>query len=295
MEWEIQLIILYIYIHGIFDDKLFVYCQRFSNNSSSQKLTDVEVIVIFIWGIMRKHEEIKSIYEYANNHLRGWFPDLPSYEGYLQRLNRLSGVFAPLAEELLKNFPLSDYEENARLTDSMPIIMASGKRSGAAKVAQRIANKGYCPSKDIYYHGVKLHVLGIRRAGSLPVPEFAGISPASQHDLPVFAEIAPYLHGKKVYADKAYISALLRESLENQGNSLFAPPKKEKGREDLFMFEQLLSASISRVRQPIESFFSWIHRKTKIQTASRARSYNGLIVHVFGRFAAAMFMLAFNS
>ena len=61
------------------------------------------------------------------------------------------------------------------------------------------------------------------------------------------------------------------------------------------MFEQLLSASVSRVRQPVESFFNWIQQKTKIQTASKVRSYNGLIVHAFGRFAAAMFMLAFNS
>ena len=113
----------------------------------------------------------------------------------------------------------------------MPVIMAKGKRSGSAKAAQGFANKGYCPSKDVYCHGVKLHVSGIKRESALPVPEFAGISPASQHDLPVFSEIAPYLHGKEVYADKACISSLLKEALEKQDISLFAPPKKKrKGR-----------------------------------------------------------------
>jgi hypothetical protein len=49
------------------------------------------------------------------------------------------------------------------------------------------------------------------------------------------------------------------------------------------------------VRQPIESLFNWIQEKTNIQAASKVRSYKGLTVHVFGRLAAAMFMMVFNS
>jgi hypothetical protein len=52
---------------------------------------------------------------------------------------------------------------------------------------------------------------------------------------------------------------------------------------------------VSSVRQPIESLFNWIQEKTGIQTASKVRSYNGLMVHIFGRLAAAMFMMVFNS
>jgi len=294
MDWKIRLITLYLCIGDLYKNELWVYCQRVSNNYPPE-FTDEEVITVFIYGIMQGHTEIKYIYRYADRHLRDWFPCLPSYQAYVQRLNRISGVFSPLAEALLKNLPISGFERNIRLIDSMPIIMASEKRSGAAKVAQGFANKGYCSSKGIYYYGVKLHVLGNKREGALPLPEYVGLSPAKHHDLPVFSEIAPYLSGGEVYADKAYISALIEESLENQGVFLLTPVKKEKGQEHLFMFDRLLSTSVSRVRQPIESFFNWIQQKTKIQTASKVRSYNGLIVHAFGRFAAAMFMLAFNS
>ncbi|PEN04973.1 transposase, partial [Longimonas halophila] len=38
-----------------------------------------------------------------------------------------------------------------------------------------------------------------------------------------------------------------------------------------------------------------IEEKTGIQAASKVRSTRGLMVHVFGRFAAAMLLLAFNS
>ena len=57
----------------------------------------------------------------------------------------------------------------------------------------------------------------------------------------------------------------------------------------------LFSTAVSRVRQPIESLFNWLIEKTDIQTASKVRSTKGLLVHVFGRIAAAYLFLIFNS
>jgi len=57
----------------------------------------------------------------------------------------------------------------------------------------------------------------------------------------------------------------------------------------------LYSRAVSRVRQPIESLFNWIIEKTDIQRASKVRSSKGLLVHVFGRIAAAFIFLIFNS
>ncbi|WP_133128445.1 hypothetical protein [Legionella nagasakiensis] len=47
----------------------------------------------------------------------------------------------------------------------------------------------------------------------------------------------------------------------------------------------------NRSRLSIESFFSWVNEKTGIQIASKVRSYQGLMVHVFGRLAAALFIM----
>ncbi len=57
------------------------------------------------------------------------------------------------------------------------------------------------------------------------------------------------------------------------------------------MFESLLSTSISRVRQPIESLLSWFEEHTGIQMASKVRPLKGLMVHVYGRLVAAMYLL----
>ena len=46
-----------------------------------------------------------------------------------------------------------------------------------------------------------------------------------------------------------------------------------------------------RALPPIESLFNGLEEKTGIQRASKVRSYNGLLVHVFGRLAAAMWLL----
>jgi hypothetical protein len=57
--------------------------------------------------------------------------------------------------------------------------------------------------------------------------------------------------------------------------------------------DQWLSRAVRQVRQPIESLFNWINEKTGIQKASKVRSSSGLLVPVFGRWAAAMFILVF--
>lgn len=173
--------------------------------------------------------------------------------------------------------------------------MASEKRSGTAKVAPHLANKGYCASKQMYYYGVKLHVLGLRREGTMPLPEYVGLTPGSENDLVALRSIAGHLSGTELYADKAYSDVQMARALAEQQNvGIFTPIKKKKGQEELTMTDRAFSQAISRVRQPIESLFNWIEEKTGIQCASKVRSYQGLLVHIFGRFAAAMFLLVFN-
>ena len=296
MDWKDNLIALFLYTSQKYHQELWSYCQRMSNNKTQFKLSDEEVITIYLFGTIRGRSTIKEIYNYTKDHLIDWFPNLPSYAAFVQRLNRLDSVFPVLIESILEDFSSNDLLKNIRLIDSLPIIMANAKRSSKAKVANEFANKGYCSSKGIYYYGVKVHILGLKRTNTLPLPDYIGVTPASDHDLSAFRQISSLLHGGKLFADKAYIDELEREiQLKEQGVEKWTPAKKRKGQKRLDLFEQLLSTSVSRVRQPIESLFNWIEEKTKIQIASKVRSYNGLMVHVFGKLAAAMFLMVFNS
>ena len=66
------------------------------------------------------------------------------------------------------------------------------------------------------------------------------------------------------------------------------------GRNGLNMFEKMDLAFVSKIRQPIESLFNWPNEKTGIQKASKVRSANDLMAHIFGRLAASMFAMAFK-
>jgi hypothetical protein len=112
------------------------------------------------------------------------------------------------------------------------------------------------------------------------------------HDRKALEQIIPFLPFNMLtcYADKAY--QVQSEVIhQEQQVVLLTPVKKEKGQEFLDTADQWLSTAISPVRQPIESFFNWLNEKTRIQIASKVRSYQGLMVPVFGGLAAALFIM----
>lgn len=80
---------------------------------------------------------------------------------------------------------------------------------------------------------------------------------------------------------------------------MYTPIKGVKGKPEVlkqidFAYESLFSKAVSTIRQPIESFFNWMNEKTKLQNATKVRSLNGLIVHIFGKLAVCFLKTIFN-
>ena len=292
-----KLITLYCYICECYDKELRWHCERFSNNNSPD-FTDEELLTIYIFSMMEEEKyKVKSIHGYAKKYLHDWFPKLPSYQTFNNRLNRLAPAFPPLIACLLKEVDTTGVRFDVSLLDSMPIITCSGKRSG--KVATQITDKGYCSTKKLHYYGAKLHGIAFHRKGKLPLPEFFSLTKSSEHDLNAVREILPHLKNRAVIGDKAYSNKDLIEILEKEhGVSIYTPTKFIKGdsrltRQFKFAADKLFSTAVSRLRQPIESLFNWLIEKTDIQRASKVRSTKGLTVHVFGRIAAAISLWVF--
>ena len=101
MDPQYTLVRIYLFVCRRYQHRLRAAVQRQTGNSDPD-FTDEEVLTIYLFGIIEKRRTISEIYDYVTNHFPDWFPDLPSYGGYNQRLNRLSAVFAPLVEEALK-------------------------------------------------------------------------------------------------------------------------------------------------------------------------------------------------
>ena len=293
----LKLVEIYLYICKRYDEDLKYCCQRFSNNNK-QELTDQEIMTIYLYTILEEQRfKVKQIHRFANEYLRDWFPDLGSYAAFNNRLNRLSEAFKQLLTPLLEENRPEDCYFDQSLLDSMPIITCSGRR--APKVATEIIDKGKCASKGLYYHGLKLHALAFRTKNKLPFPEQLLITPASVNDLTVFKQAWSDIPDRCFFGDKIYCNREFFHELEKKNKSvMLTPVKAVKGQAEVLKqrdkaANDLFSRAVSKVRQPIESFFNWLIEKTDFQRASKVRSTKGLLVHVFGKMAAAFINLIF--
>lgn len=290
MDWLDRIITLYVFICDAYKNELHAYCERFSNYSDLS-FSDEEVLVIYMCGIMDGRRTKKQIYNHAKDYWHHLFPRLPSYVAFVQRINKIQDVFIPLIAKLQSKLPESFLSKSFRLLDSMPIIMAQQGRRFNAKVAPDIADKnGYCATKNMYYYGVKIHVVGSYTKGSIPVPEYIGLTASGVSDIRAYEQLLPELGNINLFADKAYQKGGKALFIE-QDTQVYTPVKKQKRQKFLDAADQLLSTAVSKIRQPIESFFNWLEEKTSIQMASKVRSSNGLLVHVFGRIATALYLL----
>ena len=289
MDWQARLIAIYLSVCDHCSNELQVCNQRMAPYADL-KFTDEEAITIYLFGIIDKKRDIKSVYDYADRHLRERFPNLPGYHAYVQRLCKVADVFPALLEKYcIRPLP----EAPAGLADSMPVILARQGRRFLAKAAPEQADSGYRPAWKLYCYGVKIRLIGDQRIGTLPDARYIGVTPAGTNDGKAFEQVSPVLPYREVYGDKAYEYLAHDSDILLLDFDVLTPVKKQKGQEVLDSSERLLSSAVSRIRQPIESLFNWIEEKTGIEYAAKARSYQGQLVHVFGRLAAAMFLWNF--
>jgi len=284
---QLKLIQLYCAVCHHYNTTLAAEVQRLSNNFRP-KFTDEECITIYLFGIAEGKFEVKAIHQFIRDYWLEWFPKLPSYQKFNKRINLLAPAFQTLFGLLMSEGTL-DESHIDHLMDSMPIVVANEQRSGSAKVAKGLCDKGYCSSKKMYFYGVKLHVLGQKRYQALPGVRMVHVEAASENDLTVAKDRLYAVRNIDIYADKIYADKTWSEELASRNVRIFTPVKKKKGQEFLDAADALYSAAVSRVRQAIESFFNWIQEKTHLQSASKVRSTDGLIAFIFARLA----MLAF--
>lgn len=237
---------------------------RLSNNNQPAEFTDQEAVTIYIFaGKYQRYFQISEIHEFATHYLYEWFPKLTSYTKFNHRLNVIQPIFCDMLLDIISNNIPQNASLKTQLLDSMPIITAKGKNR-TAKVAREIVEKGYCATKNLYYYGLKLHLLAFQRKRTIPFPNKIYLSSASENDLAVVREInwLDDLADTQVFADKAYCD---KEYFEPRKQAiqleLFTPVKTVKGtpehiKQHDYAYNKLFSTAVSTVRQPIERLLS---------------------------------------
>jgi hypothetical protein len=287
---------LYCYISEDKGIQQYLATLRMSNNQQQPVFTDEEVMTVYVFGIVSGIPKVRYIYDHTRNYLLDWFPRLPSYQAFNYRLNQLSSCFEVLVRSvncyaLLHDVQLLQYNDE-KVIDSVPIVVSRSNNYSAC-VAPQLCNKGFCASKNMYYYGLRLHVTAVVRPLHMPLPEVSWLTGARENDLTAARPWLEQMSNCKVYADKIYGDQPFNQVMQDRHNAtVITPVKKKVGQQYIDAAADLLSTAVSKVRQPIESLFSWMIERTQIQYAQRVRSEKGLLVHVWGKFAAALFLLA---
>src|SRR5215210_837 len=122
MTWKENLIKLYFYISEYRGIQRYLSGMRMSNNYKPA-FTDEEVMTVYVFGITQGFSKPKHIHKYTKSHLSDWFPLLPSYQGFNDRLNKLSSCFEVLVGSI-NSKALQQLEfKDEKVIDSVPIIV----------------------------------------------------------------------------------------------------------------------------------------------------------------------------
>ena len=78
MDWQTQLITLYLFVCEHFDQGLWIHAQRFAPYTDLS-FTDEEVVTLYLAGILDKKRDIRAIHDHARAYWSDWFPRLPGY------------------------------------------------------------------------------------------------------------------------------------------------------------------------------------------------------------------------
>jgi hypothetical protein len=262
------------------------------SNNSKPAFTDQELLTIWFFAHLNGLFQKKQMLRFIQNYWLDWFPQLPSYQTFVLRLNQLEATFQTFGRVFSESLATAETPTIDRIVDSMPVMLAQHGHSYRARVAREVADVGYCAAKKTRFHGVRLHVLAQRHAGQLPSPAQVWLCEASHHDSKAFIGQLPELPDTHLFGDLAYPTPDIFRHLKEQGSQLIAPRKKPKGGE-LTDAENYYNRLVRKFRQPIESLFNWINEKTGIQRASKVRSTDALMTHCWGKLAVAYFLLVF--
>jgi hypothetical protein len=288
---DLVLIWLYVEIDQLFaQTELPLYTERLSNNAHPN-FTDAELFTCAIFAELMKCIDRKTGYSYLKHHYHEWFK-LPGYEVYNRKLNKYHEALTYIFSALQAKYGQAD--QPFAIIDTEPIEVCQPQHSRRAKAAKPFVSKGYCPAKKKYYVGAKLQIIAQGRSHMLPFPAEYYVATASLHDLDIAKETLPDsdLEFIDVYADLAYPDADFECALyENKGIVLKMGNKKQKGQEQLTLFQQAENAIHSSIRQPVDTLFGWIDSQTRIQQASKVRSVTGLFLHIHLKMLAALILL----
>ena len=173
-------------------------------------------------------------------------------------------------------------EEEALIVDSVPLQVCKMARSKRSKVCredpQVQPNKGYCASKDHWYHGFKMQ-LYVTKSG---LPVASAVYSASCHDIHGLDMLEDIQRtDRELVADKGYLSAGSQASLFEEYRVKLVTPL----RRNMDLGKSQWNKSYRHKRKRGETLLSQLLDQMKLRK-NYAKTLNGLMARVITKLAA---------
>jgi hypothetical protein len=246
-------------IYCFIDDYLKAHPQRAGWRSSPNcqpAFTDAEVLTLALMQSPLRVSSLKQTYRLIRINFSSAFPKLCSYKQWIARLHRLSDLVGKMIEAARR---CDGHRFSLYVIDSKPIPVCKPIRH---RVVRLLRDQGaYFGKTSVgWFFGFKLHVL-INTDGQIVS---AALSSANTADREAAVYLALSTDGGIVMADQAYGGDETVEALESEADLLVLTSKRVRPKKGL----------MSRVRQPIETFFAKLCHRFIDKVYSR--SWHGL-------------------
>jgi hypothetical protein len=174
------------------------------------KLSLSEILTIYILYHSSNFRNFKSYYLAFKNDYKEYFPNLVSYNRFVELIPYTLPVLTIYLYSLMKKPSIANF------IDSTSIKICKNKRIKRNKVFKGLARQG--KTTVGWFHGFKLHII-VNEYGELLA---FSITPGNVSDInPVFKMCEMFKIKGKIFGDKGYISSELFEKLFNKGVHLF--------------------------------------------------------------------------
>lgn len=239
MDRELRLVWLYCVIEDAV--RQILGGTRLRSRGPTPALTDVEALTIEIFGETLGLNSDASIWRYASDHLRDWFPGLGTEWNFVRRCANLCWLKTRVQDTLFH--PSGDW--NA--FDGLPLPVCKYARSRRDKRFRGEAAWSVCAAKQEKYYGFKAGVL-MNSAGEI----FRWwLGPANIDEREMLDAAVSAMSGL-LFADKGLISADLTDQLAGRGVDLTTPLRANMNDDR----PPWLIRQAMRLRRGIETAFS---------------------------------------
>ena len=206
MDWQERLITLYLWVCNQYEHSLQWVCERHSFHVQLH-ISDEAVLTVYLFGLLQQRRSVHQIHTYAQEHLTEWFPFLPSYADFVQRLNQWTGpgpftglgALGATVAGLVPPHRIARFDAD-HSGARFPAVSGQGRpRSGRCRLLPQQEALLLRP----------LHCLAQANPGTLPTPQNLALTAANVHDLKALPEVlGGHLSDTlQVFADKAYHGA----------------------------------------------------------------------------------------